>query len=68
MTNESVGLPRKLWDALTAWLKAMDYSAFDYANERILGLERLKSELRRARMSGGTTSDLEPTGEPTELE
>jgi hypothetical protein len=48
-----VGRARKLWNALTAWLKAMDYSAFDCANERILGferdVERLKSELKRAR-------------------
>lgn len=72
MTNETVGLPRKLWNALTAWLQAMDYSAFDYANERILGLERdverLKNELKRARMSGRTARDLEPACEPAELE
>jgi hypothetical protein len=40
MTNEPVGFLRKLWNALTAWLRVMDYSAFDYANERIVGLER----------------------------
>jgi hypothetical protein len=72
MTNEPVGFLRKLWNPLTAWLRAMDYSAFDYANERIVGLERdverLKNELRRARMSAGTAGALEPVREPAKPE
>ena len=66
MTNESVDLVRKLLNALRAWLQAMDYSAFDYTNERILRLERdverLRNELKRARVSGG----LGPVREPAE--
>ena len=72
MTNESVGFLRKLWNALGAWLRAMDYSAFEYANERIVGLERdverLKNELKRARMSAGTDGALESVREPAEPE
>jgi len=53
MTDHSVGFLRKLLNALRAWLTAMDYSAYDYANERIAGLERdverLKNELKQAR-------------------
>jgi len=40
-----------------AWVAAMDYSATDYTNDRIGGLEReveqLKDELRRTQMSAG---------------
>jgi uncharacterized small protein (DUF1192 family) len=50
----------------------MDYSAYDHANERIVGLERdverLKSELKRARTSAGTAGGLEPVREPAEPE
>ncbi len=42
-----------------AWEAAMDYSAADYTNDRIGGLEReveqLKDELGRTRMSAGAT-------------
>ena len=57
MTNGALALLRKLWASLMAWAAAMDYSAADYTNDRIGGLEReveqLKDELRRTRMSGG---------------
>src|SRR5262249_62055756 len=55
MTNGAVALLRKRWASLIAWEAAMDYSAADYTNDRIGGLEReveqLKDELRRTRMS-----------------
>ena len=51
MTNGAVALLRKRWASLMAWAAAMDYSAADYTNDRIGGLEReveqLKDELRR---------------------
>jgi hypothetical protein len=51
MTNEAVALLRKRWASLMGWVAAMDYSAFDFTNDRIGGLEReleqLKDELRR---------------------
>jgi len=51
MTNAAVALLRKRWASLMAWLAAMDYSAADYTNDRIGGLEReveqLKNELRQ---------------------
>jgi hypothetical protein len=57
MTNGAVALLRKRWASLIAWVAAMDYSAADYTNDRIGGLERevelLKDELRRTRMSAG---------------
>jgi uncharacterized small protein (DUF1192 family) len=57
MTNGALALLRKLWASLMAWEAAMDYSAADYTNDRIGGLEReveqLKDELRRTRMSAG---------------
>jgi hypothetical protein len=53
MTNGAVALLRKRWTSLRAWVAAMDYSAADYTNDRIGGLEReveqLKDELRRTR-------------------
>jgi hypothetical protein len=68
MANETVGFLRKLWDAITAWSRAMDYSAFDYANDRIAALERdverLKDELTRSRMSAGTAGGSEPVRQP----
>jgi hypothetical protein len=55
MTNGTGKLLRKEWDLLKAWLTAMDYSAFDYTNDRIRGLEceveELKGEIRRIRRS-----------------
>jgi hypothetical protein len=57
MTNGTVALLRKRWASLIAWVAAMDYSAADYTNDHIGGLEReveqLKDELRRTRMSAG---------------
>ena len=57
MTNGAVALLRKRWASIMAWVAAMDYSAADYTNDRIGGLEReveqLKDELRRTRMSAG---------------
>jgi hypothetical protein len=57
MTNGAVALLRKRWASLIAWVAAMDYSAADYTNDRIRGLEReveqLKDELRRTQMSAG---------------
>ena len=57
MTNGAVALLRKRWASLMAWAAAMDYSAANYTNDRIGGLEReveqLKDELRRTRMSAG---------------
>ena len=57
MTNGAVALLRKRWASLIAWVAAMDYSAADYTNGRICGLEReveqLKDELRRTQMSAG---------------
>ena len=54
MTNGAVALLRKRWASLIAWVAAMDYSAADYTNDRIGGLERevelLKDELRRTRI------------------
>jgi hypothetical protein len=38
MTNGTVELLRKDWDSLMAWVTAMDYSAVDYTNDRIRGL------------------------------
>ncbi len=57
MTIGAVVLLRKRWASLMAWVAAMDYSAPDYTNDRIGGLEReveqLKDELRRTRRSAG---------------
>ena len=56
MTNGAVALLRKRWASLIAWVAAMDYSAADYTNDRIGGLEReveQLNELRRSRMSAG---------------
>jgi hypothetical protein len=70
MMNEPVGFLRKLWNASTAWLRAMDYSAFEYTNDRIVQLERdverLKNELKRARMSAGIAAGSEPVRRPAE--
>ena len=56
MTNGAVALLRKRWASLIG-VATMDYSAADYTNDRIGGLERevelLKDELRRTRMSAG---------------
>jgi hypothetical protein len=58
MTNGTVKLLRKGWDSLITWATAMDYSAVDYTNDLIRGLEHevkeLKDEVRRSRMSAGT--------------
>jgi hypothetical protein len=57
MTNGAVALLRKRWASLIAWVAAMDYSAADYTNVRIGGLEReveqLKNELRPWRRRRG---------------
>ncbi len=62
MTNGALALLRKLWTSLMAWEAAMDYSAADYTNDRIGGLEReveqLKDELRRTRMSAGAADPI----------
>jgi hypothetical protein len=59
MTNGTVKLLWKGWDSVLAWAMAMDYSAVDYASERIDRLEhevkQLKDELRRTRMSAEAT-------------
>ena len=51
MTNGALALLRKGWASLMGWAAAMEYSAFDFTNDRIGGLEReleqLKDELRR---------------------
>ena len=58
MTNGTVKLLRKGRDWLDALVAAMEYSSFDYTNDRISGLEhelkQLKNELRQTRMSAGT--------------
>jgi hypothetical protein len=58
MTNAAVALLRRRWASLMAWVAAMDYSAADYTNDRIGGLEReveqLKDELTRTRTPGIT--------------
>jgi hypothetical protein len=58
MANRTVKLFRKVWDSLRRWETAMDYSAGDYANDRIPWLEQevknLKEELRRTCNSAGT--------------
>ena len=55
MTNGAVALLRKRWASLMGWAAAMEYSAFDFTNDRIGRLEReleqLKDELRRTRAS-----------------
>ena len=52
---------RKRWASLMAWVAAMDYSAADYTDDRIAGLEReveqLKAELRRTRRFAGAADD-----------
>lgn len=57
--NHSVpgqGKFRRAVAAVFDWIKAMDYSSFDYVLDRIEGLERevgqLKEELRRSRDRG----------------
>jgi non-heme chloroperoxidase len=45
MTNGAVALLRKRWASLIAWVAAMDYSAADYTNDRIGGLEREVEQL-----------------------
>jgi hypothetical protein len=56
--NGTVNIFRKRWDSLMEWVTAMDYSTFDYTNDRIRRLEhevkRLNDELRRTRISSGT--------------
>jgi hypothetical protein len=69
MTNGAMALLRKRWASLMAWAAAMDYSAADYINDRIDGLEReveqLKDELRRTRMSAGAADGgFEPSAPP----
>jgi len=60
MTNAAVALLRRRWASLMAWVAAMDYSAVDYTNDRIGGLEReveqLKDELRRTCQMIGPSS------------
>jgi hypothetical protein len=58
MTAGAMELLRKGWASLVAWATAMDYSAFDYTNDRIRRLEHevkeLKDEIGRTRISAGT--------------
>jgi len=58
MTNGIVKLLRKGRDWLKTLVAAMEYSSFDYTNDRISGLEyelkQLKNELRKIRMSART--------------
>jgi hypothetical protein len=58
MTNGIVKLLRKGRDWLKTLVAAMEYSSFDYTNDRISGLEhelkQLKNELRKTRMSART--------------
>ena len=58
MTNGTVKLLRKGRDWLKTLVAAMEYSSFDYTNDRISGLEhelkQLKNELRQTRMSERT--------------
>jgi hypothetical protein len=61
MVNGSAGLVRRIWDTLLAWERVMDYRPYDYAVERIAGLERevthLREELKRARTLAGAADD-----------
>ena len=57
--NHSVpekGVFRRALAAVLAWIEAMDYTSFDYTNDRIERLERevgqLKEELRQSRDTG----------------
>jgi hypothetical protein len=56
------GYLRKPWDLYTAWVRTMDYSGFEYTNDRIGALERevgqLKEELRRTRTSAASSSSV----------
>ena len=58
MTNGIVKLLRKGRDWLKTLVAAMEYSSFDYTNDRISGLEyelkQLKNELKKIRMSART--------------
>jgi hypothetical protein len=58
MTNGAVKLLRKGWDWFKTLVAAMEYSSFDYTNDRISGLEQevkqLKAELGKTRMSART--------------
>jgi len=58
MTNGTVKLLRKGRDWLKTLVAAMEYSSFDYTNDRISGLEhelkQLKNELRKTGMSTRT--------------
>jgi hypothetical protein len=58
MTDGTVKLLRKGRDWFKALVAAVEYSSFDYTNDRISGLEhelkQLKNELRQTRMSTGT--------------
>ncbi len=66
MTNGALALLRKLWASLMAWEAAMDYSAADYTNDRIGGLEReveqLKDELSRAAAAAGRYAGADRAG------
>jgi hypothetical protein len=66
MTSGTVEHLRKEWASLRAWVIAMDYSAADYTNDRIGGLEReveqLKEEIRRIHMSAGAGDGSPETG------
>jgi len=57
MANGNAGFLRQLWNTLIAWERAMDYSPYHDAMDRIGGLEReveqLKDQLKRTRMSAG---------------
>ena len=46
MTNGILALVWKGWHSLKAWVTAMDYSAFDYTNDRMRGLEQEVKELK----------------------
>jgi hypothetical protein len=61
MTNRNAGFFTRAWQTLKAWEEALNYSGFDYALDRIGGLERevadLKDELHRSRATSGRTAD-----------
>ena len=46
MLNGSAGLVQRIWDTLLAWERAMDYRPYDYAMDRIAGLEREVTQLK----------------------
>jgi hypothetical protein len=56
----SAGPFRRLWQTLAAWERAMDYSPYDYALDRVGALEHevlgLKEQVASLRRDRGTAS------------